>query len=381
MRMQSFDRAIFLTVLGGVLVGLAAGLLLQAWAMPTASNYRPAVWSTVLVPLACLLAWRFSPSREGLATALLACLSLYILSAFAAARLAALLSGWTYFELLPWLQALAGAGLALVLARSGRAQPSVERLREAQSLAELAALSREGTAAEREQALQALEQIQGESARPALLAALDDKTPRVRQRAAQLLAGRAQPEDVPRLQRLLRDPLPTVRRAALETLRWTEGPAARQAEAGYWQQWLRDQRAGLWVRALPLFSGLLLVLLGLALPWTTAELALLLPESGPRSMLWAQPGGLIVALLLLGSGLLPPAELLVGLLRQNLSGHLERLRIEVFVLLVALALALLWPLPAPAFLSTADWSVLGIGFWLALAGAVLEVGGSFLIHT
>ena len=126
-----FEGTIFFTVLAGVVAGAAAGLGLLLGVVPGAANYRPAVLSTVLIPLGCLTAWLLSPSRERPTTAGLVCFSLYFVSAFAAARLGTFFSSWSYFYSVLGVQTLGGAVLALLLGFAGRARPEVEQLSEA----------------------------------------------------------------------------------------------------------------------------------------------------------------------------------------------------------------------------------------------------------
>jgi hypothetical protein len=91
-------------------------------------------------------------------------------------------------------------------------------------------------------------------------------------------------------------------------------------------------------------------------------------------------GGAVVTLLLVLSALLPPAELVVGVGRRNLSGHLRRLVVWAVLPSAVLILAFVWSLEGFSILETQGWSAMGLGFWVAGAGAVLELLGSLFIH-
>lgn len=367
-KLGKFDRNIFMTIWAGAALGTAAGLVLHLWVIPEAANYRPATLSTILVPLGCFMGWLFSPSRERAATAVLVCFSLYVLSAFAAARLGTF-ENWNYFRTILGVQALGGTAMALVLGFAGRALPEVERLRASGAVTGLAELVRQGTPHQRLEAVRTLADLSKPQPHPAILAALDDSAAPVRREAARALIGQAGSEEVARLQVSLQDPDTVVQHLALEALGWIESPAAHQAVAGYWQHLLSTAPGRLWRQAAPLLLGGLLLLLSLTLPW-----------NGTGQRLWGFGGGAIVALLLAGSALLAPAELAWGFGRRNLAGHLARLRIWAFLPAAALVLALLWPLQGPLVLKAQEGTLLGVGFWLASAGATLEFIGAFLIR-
>ncbi len=227
-----FDGTIFLRVLTGVLLGSAVGVVLLLWVIPNAVDYRPAVLSTIVVPLGCFGGWVISPSRERAPTAALACFGLYFLSAFVAARLGTI-APWNYFPTVVGVQTAAAAGLAVLLGFLGRGSPQVEKLRAAGDLAALASLVRQGGLPERLEAVRALSVLGQEQARPVLLAALNDEDGLLRREALSALVGLATEADVPRLEALLGEPDPSVRRRALRVLRWIEGDAARQALRAY----------------------------------------------------------------------------------------------------------------------------------------------------
>jgi len=368
-KLGEFDRNIFMTVLAGAVLGTVTGLALHLWVIPEAANHRPAILSTILVPLGCFLAWLLSPSRERAATAALVCFSLYFLSAFAAARLGTFFASWSYFRTILGVQALGGGAIALVLGFAGRVRPEVERLRTSAAVTDLVELAQQGSPPQRLEAVRALADLSKPGSHPAILEALNDTVAPVRREAARALIGRARAEDVPRLQISLQDPDPVVQRLAREALGWVEGHEANQALASYWQHLLTTAPGRLWRQAAPLLLGGLLLLLSLALPWDS---------TGQR--LWEAGGGPIVAVLLASSALLAPAELAWGFGRRNLSGHLDRLHIWAFLPAAALALAILWPLQGPLVLESQGGTFLGTGFWLASAGAILELIGAFLIR-
>lgn len=219
---DTFDRAILLKVLLGTVVGAAVGAALLLWAVPGTDDYRPAVLSTIVVPLGCFVGWLFSGSRERAGTAAIVCFGLYFLSAFAAARLGTLVPAWRYFPTVVGVQTVGGVGLAVLLGFLGRGLPQVERLRDAGDAAGLARLLREGTPPERQEAARALGALGGAESRPALLAALDDADAAVRQHALAALVGLARPEDRPRLEALRQHPDRRTQRLAREVLRWIE---------------------------------------------------------------------------------------------------------------------------------------------------------------
>lgn len=221
--MRSFDASIFFKVVAGTALGAAGGAALLLWAVPGAGNdYRPAVLSTVLVPLGCFWGWLLSGSRERAGTAAAACFGLYFLSAFAAARLGTLFPALRYFPTTLGVQSAAALGLAAVLGFLGRGVPQVEKLYDARDTAGLAALLREGTLAERAAAARSLGALGTPEARPSLLAALDDPEPQVRQEALAGLVGLAQAEDRPCLEAWARRGEKRARRLAREALRWIE---------------------------------------------------------------------------------------------------------------------------------------------------------------
>jgi hypothetical protein len=218
---RTFDGAITFRILLGTAVGAAGGVALLLWLVPGAgSDYRPAVLSTILVPLGCFAGWLLSGSRERAATAAVVCFGLYFLSAFAAARLGTLVAIFTYFPTVLGVQSLGAVGLALGLGFLGRGVPQVERLGDARDVAGLARLLREGDARERLEAARALAALGGTEARNPLLSALDDAEPQVRCEALAGLAGLAEPEDRPRLEALRQNPDRRTRRLAREALRW-----------------------------------------------------------------------------------------------------------------------------------------------------------------
>lgn len=229
------DPTILLRVLAGLAVGVLVGLALLLWAVPAAvkDDYRPAVLSTLVVPLGLLLGWLLSGSRERAATAAVTSLGLYFFSAFVAARLrtlpAAVLgtvsldpAGWDYFWLVAIVQAVAGLGIAVVLALLGRGWPRVERLKDAGDVAGLEALLQSGSPAERGEAARALGSLDEAAVRPALLSALDDGDAAVTREVLGALVGLATAADRPRLEALRQHPDPAVRRRAREALRWVE---------------------------------------------------------------------------------------------------------------------------------------------------------------
>lgn len=216
------DRAIFFRVLLGTAAGTAVGAGLLLWAVPATSDYRPAVLSTIVVPLGCFLGWLLSSSRERAGAAAIVCFGLYFLSAFAAARLGTLIPDWRYFPTVVGVQSVGGVGLAVLLGFLGRGLPQVERLRDAGDIAGLARLLHQGEPPERREAARALGALGGAEARPALLAALDDADPLVRQHALAALVGRAHPTDRPRLEAFRQHPDRRTQRLAREVLRWIE---------------------------------------------------------------------------------------------------------------------------------------------------------------
>lgn len=367
-----FDPGVFLRVSIGLLLGTVVGVVLYLGVVPEAATFRPAVLSTVAIPLGCFFGWSSSSSREGAPTAALACFGLYFLSAFAAARWGTLFPEHRYFGTVLWMQALAGLVLALMLGRAGRTPPQVEELREAGDRAGLAGLLEEGGPRERREAVRALGVLGGAQARPALLEALGDPHLPVRREAAAALIGVAGAEDVPALEAALRDRDAIVRQRALEALRWIASPGAKEAMARYWRDRLASRGAIVWRQALVLLLGGGLLWLSLALPWVG------LVGAGRR--LWGLEGGTTVGALLVVGALLPPGEFLWGMARRNLVGHQERLRLWAFLPAAVLALALLWPLQAVTVPPAGDWTALGGGFYTALGGAILELAGAFLIR-
>lgn len=369
---RRFDAVIVLAVSAGVAVGAAAGWILVLAVVPEAATHRPAVLSTLVIPLGCFLGWVLSPSRERVATAAPVCFGLYFLSAFAAARLGTFFSEWDYFHTILWVQAGGGLALALALAAGGRALPEVERLRQAGDTAGLADLLLRPMARERWEAARALGELGEEEARLPLLEAIGDAEARVRRMALSALVGRASGEDVPRLELALADQDRAVRLQALEVLRWIEEQPADAAIAGYWRHVLSSEGGRFWLRALPLLTGGLLCLVGLLLPWGG-------DQAGTQG-LWGLAGGVVVASLMTVSALLAPAELCWGVARRNLAGHLERMRVWVFLLPAGLALALLWPLEGAPLVGGAGQQGVGVGFWMALVGTVLQFAGAFFIR-
>jgi hypothetical protein len=218
-----FDSAIFFRALAGTAVGTALGVALLLWVVPGAGNdYRPAVLSTIVVPLGCFAGWLLSGSRERAGTAALVCFGLYFLSAFAAARLGTLVESFKYFPTVVGVQSLGAVGLAVLLGFLGRGLPQVERLRDARDVAGLAALLHDGAPRERWEAARALGAVGGEASRPALLAALDDTDPAVRRAALAGLVGLARPEDRPRLEGFRTHPDRRTQHLAREVLHWIE---------------------------------------------------------------------------------------------------------------------------------------------------------------
>ena len=218
-----FDSAIFGIILAGTAVGAAVGAALLLWAVPRAgSDYRPAVLSTIVVPLGCFVGWLLSRSRERAATAAIVCFGLYFLSAFAAARLGTLFAGWKYFPAVVGVQSLAAAGLAVGLAFLGRRLPEVERLRNAGDVPGLAKLLQEGDPRQRLEAARTLGSLGQEQSRAPLLAALDETDPQVRHAVLAGLVGLAQAEDRPRLEAFRGHADHRTQRLARDVLRWIE---------------------------------------------------------------------------------------------------------------------------------------------------------------
>ncbi len=366
-----FDRTIFFTVLGGGAVGVALGLLLLRAIVPQAHDPRPAVLSMLVVPLGLFIGWLLSPSREGVATASLVCFGLYFLSTFVAARLRTFFPAWEYGPTVLAVESLAGLGIALALGAAGRAHPRVERLRDRHDPAALQALLHRSDAspAERQEAVRALALQEGPAAHW-FQAALADPAGEVRREAAVALTGRATPEDLPYLEAALRDPDLRVRREVLEALRWVEGKEARALLSRYWQQALADgdTRRRLWGQAAPLFFGWGLVLISLFLPWSRIP-SLPLPRFS---------GGAVLVLLLVVGGGLPCGEWLWGLLRGDLSGHLERLRLWALLPLAVVLLIALLPLGGAG--PEASGGTAGAGLWVALAGALFGFAGAFFLR-
>lgn len=368
-----FDRTIFLAVLVGVLLGAAGGVTLTRWVVPVAASFRPAVLSTVVVPLGCFVGWVLSPSREPAHVAAWVCFGLYFLSTFAAARLGTFFPGWDYFGAVLWVQSGGGIALAIGLSLSGRAVPGVEQLLQDRDAVGLAGRLGEGTPDERLAAVQALALLGGQEAASAFLQALEDDDARVRRAAIGALVGRAVPDDVPRLEAALSDADGLVRRRSLEALRWIESKQARGAAGRYWGRTLEVARGRVWLRTIPLLLGALLLFTSLLLPWAGGSTSV----QGP---LWGFAGGPVVTLLLALTAVVAPIELVWGIGRRDLTGHLERLRLWVFLPLGVLFLALLWPLEGFAILEAQGWFALGPGFGVAGAGAVLEILGTLFIH-
>ncbi len=229
---NSFDKRVFLWVLAGVLVGGLLGAALLLWVVPGNKDYRPAVLTTIAVPVGCFVGWLLSSSRERAPTAALSCFGLYFLSAFAAARVATW-TGSNYFRVIVPLQVLAGIGIAVLLGIAGRALPKVERLQDDRDTSGLAELLRQGSPLERREAARALGALGEESAREPLVAALADPDVLVARQAAAGLVGLATPADLPQLEAALRHSDPVVRRKALQALRWVDGDAARATIAAY----------------------------------------------------------------------------------------------------------------------------------------------------
>jgi|GEM_PF-2403421 len=221
-RTGTFNRTILIRVLLGTVAGAAAGVALLLWAVPATSDYRPAVLSTIVVPVGCFVGWLLSGSRERAGTAAICCFGLYFLSAFAAARLGTLFPALRYFSTVVGVQSGGGIALAVLLGFLGAGQPQVERLHDAGDAAGLAQLLRDGPAPVRQEAARALGALGGEAARPALLTALDDAEPAVRRAALAALVGLAQPADRPRLESLQQHPDRRTQRLAREALRWIE---------------------------------------------------------------------------------------------------------------------------------------------------------------
>lgn len=221
-RMPGFEAKVFLKVLAGLLGGLTAALLILFLWVPQAApgDYRPAVLSTVVLPLGCLLGWLFSGSRARAPTASATCFALYFLSAFAAARIRTFLPAWNYFHTVAGVQAVAGLVLAVGLGFHGRGLPQVERLR---NVTDLSALLRRGSPEEQREAARILGEIGDPEGRPALLEALKAEDLQVRRAAAEALVGLATAEDVPILESALEGSDPLFRRRVREALRWIEG--------------------------------------------------------------------------------------------------------------------------------------------------------------
>jgi hypothetical protein len=328
----------------------------------------------MVIPLGCFIGWILSSSRERAMTAGLACFGLYFFSAFVAARLDAFVDTWEYFDTVLWVQAIAGFGLALYLAFSGRALPRVEKLVRQGDTAGLVTLLDRGEPAERLEAVRALGRLRGQVRRP-LVDALEDADVPVRREAAQALIGVATAEDVPALVDVLGSGDAVVRRRALEALRWIEEPVAQQALVDFWRSLLgsREGRLQMWLRALPLVLGMAMVLGSLAFPWRQVD-------DWRRGVLWNLDGGTVVALSLVVSMLLPLGELLWGIGRRNLEGQMERLRVWAFLPVAVLALALLWPLQAPTVSEAPGWGAFGFGFWIATMGTVVGLVGAFFFQ-
>ncbi len=222
-RTRSFDAAVFFRVIAGTALGAAGGAALLLGVVPGAGDdYRPAVLSTILVPLGCFLGWLLSGSRERAGTAAAACFGLYFLSAFAAARLGTIFPALRYFPTTLGVQSAAALGLATALGLLGRGVPQVEKLYDARDTAGLAALLREGPPPERAAAARALGALGTPDSRPPLLAALEDPDPQVRREALAGLVGLAQEEDRPRIAGWLQHDEARTRRLAREVLRWIE---------------------------------------------------------------------------------------------------------------------------------------------------------------
>ncbi len=219
-----FEASVFLKVLIGLLGGLGAALLdLFLWAPQAApGDYRPAVLSTVVIPLGGFIGWILSGSRARPPTAAATCFALYFLSAFAAARIRTFLPTWDYFYTAAGVQAVGGLALAVGLGFHGRGIPQVERLRADRDTAGLCALLRRGNPAEQREAARALGEIGDPEGRPALLEALKAEDLQVRRVAADALVGLATAEDIPDLEAALEDADPSLRRRIREVLRWIE---------------------------------------------------------------------------------------------------------------------------------------------------------------
>lgn len=241
-QMPRFEAKVFLKVLAGLLGGLVVSLLvLSLWVPKAASgDYRPAVLSTVVLPLGCFVGWLLSGSRARTPTAAAACFALYFLSAFAAARIRTFLPAWDYFYTVAGVQAAGGLALAVGLGFYGRALPQVERLRAARDTAGLCALLRQGSPEEQREAARALGEIGDPEGRPALREALkavgaQHAVPlEVRRAAADALVGLATAEDIPDLEAALQNADPSLRRRIREVLRWIEvdEAAGRQPRPG-----------------------------------------------------------------------------------------------------------------------------------------------------
>ncbi len=221
---DTFDKSILIRVLLGVACGALVGVAFLLWWVPAApkGDYRPAVLSTIVVPLGCLIGWLLSGSRERAPTAAVACFGLYFLSAFAAARLGTFFAGLNYFWTVVGVQGVGGLGLAVTLALLGRGVPQVERLRDARDVDGLAQMLSQGSLRERLEAARALGTLGEPAARPALLRALQDSSAAVCREAAAGLIGLATAEDVPVLRAALQHSDPAVRRRARRALRWIE---------------------------------------------------------------------------------------------------------------------------------------------------------------
>ena len=118
-----FDLTVFLVVLAGIGTGAVVAVTLYLVMDPSRAVQvvsRPAVLSTLVIPLGCLVGWLLSRSRERAPTAAMACFGLYFLSAFLAARLGTFFPRWNYFATILIVQSVAGLGLAVVLGFVGR---------------------------------------------------------------------------------------------------------------------------------------------------------------------------------------------------------------------------------------------------------------------
>lgn len=222
--MPRLEAKVFLKVLIGLLGGLVAALLVLFLWVPKAApgDYRPAVLSTVVLPLGCFVGWLLSGSRARAPTAAATCFALYFLSAFAAARIRTFLPAWDYFYTVAGIQATGGLALAVGLGFHGRGLFQVERLRASRDTAGLCALLRRGSPEEQREAARALGEIGDPEGRQALLEALKAEDLQVRRAAAEALIGLATAADVPDLEAALEDADPLLRRRIREVLRWIE---------------------------------------------------------------------------------------------------------------------------------------------------------------